>query len=439
MANPRSEKPKLKRPFTVAAVNAWKHPGNFADGGGLYLQVATSAAGNITKSWTFRYRDRATGKLKEVGMGPLADRTLGEARDKAAEFRKLLLNGMDPKAEKVAKLTAAKVEAAKVMTFDQAAAKLIADKAAGWKNAKHGEQWTNTLATYASPVLGSLPVASIDLPLVRKVLDPIWTTKNETASRVRQRIEAVLGWATVSGYRTGDNPARWKNHLDHLLAKPSKVQKEEHHPALPYLEAGAFVAELRGQKGVAARALEFLILTAARTGEVIEAKWEEFSEDRKTWTIPAERMKAEKEHIVPLSHRAAEIIKEMSKAQLGAYVFPSAKPDEPLSTAAMAAVMKRMDARKIEAEGTGWRDADGRAAVPHGFRSTFRDWAGEMTNFPREIIEAALAHQLKDKAEAAYARGTMPERRRKLMDAWAQYCATAKAAPAEIIPIRSAR
>ena len=415
---------KLKKPFSVKAIETWSKPGNYGDGNGLYLQVARAAPGAVSKSWTFRYRDRATHKLREMGLGPLDLVTLAEARAKALEMRKGLLVGVDPSAAKAAKVAQVILEAAKAMTFDQAAKQCIDGKRPGWKSEKHAEQWTNTLATYASPVIGSLPVAAIDLPLVRKVLDPIWATKNETASRVRQRLEAVLSWATVSKYRTGENPARWKGHLDQLLSKPSKVQEVQHHPALPYAEIGAFTALLKVQKGVAAVALEFLILTATRTGEVIGATWDEIDLNKRLWTIPKERMKADKEHLIPLSPRAVEIIKDLAKAKLGGYVFPGGKLDQPLSNAAMLALLKRM----------------GRADITsHGFRSTFRDWAGEQTSFAREVIEAAMSHQLKDKAEAAYARGTMPERRRKLMEAWAQYCGTLKTNADNVIPIMSAR
>lgn len=401
----------------LSAAKVAKHtkPGYLLDGGGLYLQIAarmsraasSAPAAGVTKSWTFRYRDRATGKLRELGMGPWPDVSLSVAREKAADLRGLLRDGKDPMAERTARKAAQRAEVAKAMTFDQAAEACIADKRAGWKNAKHGEQWTNTIATYASPVIGSLPVAAIDLALVRKVLDPIWTTKNETASRLRQRIESVLAWATVSGYRTGDNPARWRGHLDHLLPKPSKVQNREHHAALPYGEVADFLANLRNHHGAAALALEFTILTAARTGEVIHALWEEFDLEKGIWTVPASRMKAGKEHSVALSLRAVAIVKELGRVKTGPFVFPGGKEESPLSNMAMSAVLKRMDRADI---------------TVHGFRSTFRDWAGEQTSFARELIEHALAHQLRDKAEAAYARSTMVERRRELMLAWEQAC-----------------
>lgn len=394
-------------------------PGYLIDGGGLYLQIARRAprkasdkprlaAEGVTKSWTFRYRERATGKLKEVGLGSYSDVSLSAARIKAGELRIMLLEGKDPKTEMAARRAALKVVTTKGMTFDEAAAACIADKRAGWKNEKHAEQWVNTLGTYASPIIGKLPVASIDLALVRKVLDPIWTTKNETASRVRQRLEAVLAWATVSGYREGENPARWRGFLDHLLPKPSKVQKQVHHPALPYREMGAFFQKLRQHQGMASLALQLTILTAARTGEVIAARWEEFDLEEKIWAVPAERMKAGKEHVVPLSEQALKILKDLlATREDDQFVFPGGKADSHLSNMAMSALLKRMSRMDI---------------TVHGFRSTFRDWAGEQTNFPREVIEHALAHQLKDKAEAAYSRSTMPEKRRALMEAWAEYC-----------------
>jgi len=413
----------------LSAAKVAKHskPGYLLDGGGLYLQVTERAPKKpsekarpltawVTKSWTFRYRDRITSKLRELGLGGYPDVSLEEARKKAAEMRATLREGKDPKTERDAQRAALKADVAKGLTFDEAAAACIADKRSGWKNEKHGDQWTNTLATYVSPIIGSLSVAAIDLPLIRKVLDPIWNTKNETASRVRQRIESVLAWATVSGYRTGDNPARWRGHLDHILAKPSKVQKQEHHAALPYSEIRDFIAALHAKQGVAALALEFTILTAARTGEVIGARWEEIDTEKMTWTIPAERMKASKEHTIPLSARAVEIVKELDQNKVGPYVFPSYSSDSPLSNMAMAATLKRMGRLDI---------------TVHGFRSTFRDWAGEQTNFAREIIEHALSHQLKNKAEAAYSRSTLPEKRRKLMEAWANYCLSEGAAPSK--------
>lgn len=408
--------------LSAAKVAKCSTPGYLIDGGGLYLQVTRRSsrgaegkrrapADEVAKSWTFRYRDRTTGKLRELGLGPYPDVSLEVGRGKAAGLRAILREGKDPMRERIASRTLSKIEHAIGLTFDQAAAACIADKRAGWKNEKHAEQWVNTMATYVSPVIGALPVASIDLPLVRKVLDPIWTTKNETASRVRQRIESVLNWSTVSGYRKGENPARWRGHLDHLLPKPSKVQKSEHHPALSYSAIGKFMTDLRALPGVSPLALEFTILTAARTNEVVGATWEEIDFAKRLWTVPGERMKAGKEHIVPLSKRAIKVLKQLEEDKEGAFVFPGWEAGTSLSNAAMSAVLKRMKVTGI---------------TVHGFRSTFRDWAGEQTTFPRELIEHALAHQLKDKAEAAYSRSTMPEKRRKLMDAWDAFCTQAK-------------
>lgn len=411
--------------LSAAKVAKCGSPGLLPDGGGLYLQVTVRAtpaiqgpgatpAAIVNKSWTFRYRDRATGKLRELGLGSCANVSLKVARDKAAEMRALLQDGKDPKAERDAQRAEALAAAAGSITFDQACAALIATRKAEWKNAKHADQWVNTLATYASPLIGSIPVADIDLPMVRKVLDPIWTEKNETACRVRQRMEAVLDWAEASGYRSGENPARWRGRLKHLLPNPAKVQEKKHHAAMPYAKIPAFIASLKDQEGLAARALEFTILTAARTGEVIGARWEEFDLEGRVWTIPAARMKAGKEHSVPLSKQALAILKAMQKTREGQFVFPGGKAKTPLSNMAMNATLRRMKVTDV---------------TVHGFRSSFRDWAGEATEHPREVIEHALAHQLKDKAEAAYHRSTLPEKRRKLMEDWASYCARGGRAP----------
>jgi integrase len=314
-----------------------------------------------------------------------------------------LADGVDPIAQRDVERQQQRLEAARAQTFDQCAAAYIAAHRAGWKNVKHAEQWENTLAAYASPAFGALPVADIDTAAVMRALGPIWNTKTETASRVRGRIEKVLDWATVQGFRTGENPARWRGHLDKLLPKRSKVQKVQHHPALPYAEAPAFMAKLRAQEGIAARALEFLILTATRTGEVIGARWDEFDLEAGSWTIPAERMKAGKEHEVPLSARALEIVQGLAKMRPGSYVFPGRRPRDPLSNMALLALLKRMGRSDLTA---------------HGFRSTFSDWAHETTNFPSEVIEMALAHTIRNKVEAAYRRGNLREKRRELMDAW---------------------
>lgn len=419
------------------------------DGGGLYLMLSLRPGAKAedqrkkgdeaTKSWVFRYRSRVTGKKAELGLGSLLDVTLAAARVKASTLRGMITNGLDPKTELKEVRTAKKVDLAKAMTFDQAAAQCIQDKKAGWKNEKHKDQWVNTLATYASPIMGQLPVAQIDLAMVRKVLDPIWTDKNETASRVRQRIEAVLAWATVSGYRTGDNPARWKNHLDHILPAAAKVKKAENHPALHYSRLGAFLEALRGQLGVAPVALELAVLTAARSEEITAATPGEFDLSRALWTIPAERMKGGKEHTVPLCPRAVEIVQKMLQHKDSPFLFPGLKAGKGLSDGAMLKAVKLMHKKSLESGGDGWVDPEGRRIVPHGFRSTFRDWAGECSNFPREVIENALAHQLKDKAEAAYSRGTQLAKRKALMESWAIFCSRpSEPMSANVIPIRSA-
>ena len=398
-----------------------------SDGGCLYLAITQKKAivpkkGATTKSWIFRYRSRTTSKLVDLGLGSLDTISLVRAREGAAILRLLLADGLDPKAEVEAKLAGVKLESAKAMTFNEAAAQYIKDRKAGWKNAKHLEQWERTLETYASPHIGSLPVAAVDLPLIRKILDPIWVSKNETASRVRQRVEAVLGWATVSGYRKGENPARWKGHLDHLLPAAAKVNKVKAQPALDWREIGAFMEALRTQRGFAPLALEFTILTAARSEEVVAATPGEFDLDRAIWTIPEERMKAGKAHTVPLSPRALEIVHQMLKHNESIWLFPGQKEGKPFSNGAMLKAIKLLHEKSLKDGGKGWCDPDGRRIVPHGFRSTFRDWAGECSNFPREVIENALAHQLKDKAEAAYARGTQLAKRKALMDAWERFC-----------------
>lgn len=298
------------------------------------------------------------------------------------------------------------LERAKAMTFDQCAEAYIAAHRAGWKNAKHADQWETTLATYASPIFGSLPVADIDTGLVVKALSAIWESKTETATRLRGRIEKILDWATVSKYRQGENPARWRGHLENLLANPNKIAKVEHHPALPWREIGAFMVELRKQVGTAARALEFTILTAARSGEVRGAIWAEIDLDAGLWVVPADRIKMGKEHRVPLSASAIALLNELPRE--GDLVFPGAKENTALSDMSLTAVLRRMKRTDI---------------TVHGFRSTFRDWCAESTNFPREVCEHALAHSLPDKVEAAYRRGDLLDKRVQLMKAWAEYCA----------------
>src|SRR6266478_9484158 len=350
----------LNRLSAVAVNTGISRRGMYHDGGGLYLQVSAGGA----RSWIFRFM--LDGRAREMGLGPVHAIPLAEARKRAAECRRMRVDGIDPIDARSAHRGWKRLEAAKAMTFDACAAAYIAAHEASWRNAKHREQWRNTLSSYAGPVLGSLSVQSIDVGLVMKALEPIWHTKPETASRLRGRIEAVLDWATVRSYRNGENPARWRGHLDKLLPARSKVHKVKHHPALPYNEMADFITALRNQEGVAARALEFLVLTAARTGEVINAPWDEVDLDGRLWVVTATRMKAQREHRVPLSVAAMGVVEQMKEIREGDFVFAGGKKGKPLSNMAMLAVLKRMGRGDLTC---------------HGFRSTFRDWAAECTNF----------------------------------------------------------
>lgn len=398
------------------AVTRTKKPGMYPDGGGLYLQVTKAGS----KSWIYRFM--LGGTPRHMGLGPLHAVSLAEAREKAAEARKLRVAGIDPIEARKAEVDKANLESAKAISFKIAAGQYIEAHSPGWRNAKHAAQWSSTLKTYAYPVLGDLPVQGINVALVMKVLEPIWVTKAETASRVRGRIESILDWATARGYRLGDNPARWRGHLQNLLPARSKVQRVKHHPALPYDEVGGFMTTLCDREGIAARALEFTILTAARTGEAIGARWGEFNLAKKEWLVPAERIKGGKEHRVPLSGRAVAILKEMVAGDED-FVFPGTRKGRHLSNMAMLALLKRMNRDDL---------------TVHGFRSTFRDWVAERTNYPREVAEAALAHVIPDAAERAYRRGDPFDKRRRLMDEWARFCGTKEKA-GEVVAIRGGK
>lgn len=387
--------------------------GYYADGGGLYFRVSAFD----TKSWAFRYT--MAGKAREMGLNAYPDVSLAEAREAAAAARKQLRDGLDPIEARKAARAATAAAVATALTFKQCVDAYITKQSAEWKNAKHAAQWRSTLETYAYPVIGKMLVRDVNEDHVLRILDPIWLVKTETASRVRGRIESVLDYAKAKKYRTGDNPARWRGHLDKHLARPKKIAKVQHHPALPYGELGEFYKQLNVQAGMGARALEFCILTAARSGEVRGATWDEIDLDQATWTIPPERMKAEKEHRIPLSPEAVALLEALPRIDKSALLFPNTK-SAPLSDMTLTAVLRRMSRSDITA---------------HGFRSTFRDWAGETTAYPREVIEHALAHQLKDKAEAAYARGTLFDKRRKLMEDWAKYC-TVTSRAANVTQIR---
>jgi len=365
----------------------------YFDGAGLRLKV--KANGNAF--WVFRYTRK--GVTHDMGLGPLRDVSLANAREQARRLRETLRTGGDPWTQR------AQARAHTVPTFRECAERMMETKRHEWRNAKHAGHWASTLKTYAMPVLGGLPVDAVETEHVLKVLEPIWTRKTETATRVRQRIEAVLDWARARRYRLGENPARWRGHLDKLLAKPTRIRTVRHHPALPYAELPEFMAALSEQKGIAARALAFTILTAARSGEVRGATWEEIYGN--VWTVPGERMKAHREHRVPLSRLACGMINAVPRFEAARYVFPGQNLRKPISNGAMSAVLKRMGHPDL---------------TVHGFRSTFRDWCAEQTNFPRELAEAALAHVIRDKTEAAYQRGDLLDRRRKMMEAWAKQC-----------------
>lgn len=402
--------------LTTLMVRKLTKPGRYGDGGGLWLQVRDGGR----RSWLLRYM--LDGRARQMGLGAEADVPLAEARDLAREARKLARSGVDPIEQRRERRRAGQGAG---MTFRDVAQLYIAAHEATWRNDKHRAQWTSTLDTYAHPVLGGLPVQAVDTGAVLRVLEPIWREKPETASRLRGRVESVLDYATARGWREGDNPARWRGHLANLLPSRAKVAAVEHHAALPWQEAPAFMARLAGQEGVGARALAFTILTAARTGEALGATWGELDLDAAAWTVPARRMKAGREHRVPLSAPALAVLRALrpGDARPDAFVFPGAKEGQPLSNMAMAAVLRRMGRGDL---------------TVHGFRSTFRDWCAEQTAYPREVAEAALAHTLRDKVEAAYRRGDLFERRARLMAEWAGYLAR-PAAPAEVVPMRRAK
>ncbi|WP_386628753.1 tyrosine-type recombinase/integrase [Sulfitobacter geojensis] len=369
--------------------------GRHGDGRGLFLYVKPTLA----RSWVLRYQ--VQGRRHDLGLGAYPDVTLAMARQKATDARRMILEGDDP---------IAKRRQAQPKTFTDAALELIESKRSGWKNAKHAAQWTSTLEAYVFPTLGSMQVAKIATADVVGALKPIWSQKPETANRVRQRIEAVLDYASALAIREGDNPARWRGHLDNLLPKPTKVRTVQHHPALPHADISEFMDALSTRKGVSARALTFTILTAARSGETRGMTWAELDLDNGVWTIPAQRMKAAKEHRVPLTLTAIAQLGERG-ADTDLVFGSETKAGKPISDMSMTALLRRMEYDNI---------------TVHGFRSTFRDWAGETTSFPREVIEAALAHGIKDKAEAAYARSDLFDKRRDLMQAWSSVTAASK-------------
>lgn len=389
-------------------------PGYYGDGGGLYLQVTDSGA----KSWIYKFK--LDGRTREMGLGPLNTIGLSEARNRAGQCRKLRLDGVDPIEARKVQRAQARLNLAQSMTFEQSAEAYIKAHKAEWKNPKSESQWRNTFKTYVYPVFGSLLVQAVDLGLVMKAIEPIWLAKNTTASLVRARIEAVLDWATVREYRTGANPARWKGHIEKLLPKCSKVHKVVHHAALPYAEMPDFMVRLRALEGADARALELTILTACRSGESRLAEWSEFDLENKLWTVPEARMKIKNggDHIVPLSPAALAVLTAMQKVRQNKFVFPGRKKNAAIST--MDTVLDKLKRRDI---------------TVHGFRSSFRDWAADCTNYPNHVAEKALAHAIGDEAEAAYRRGAMLEKRRRMMADWAKHCAPK--ATGQVVPMRA--
>jgi integrase len=375
-------------------------PGRHADGGNLYLLVKPDGR----KTWLFRYRNRTTGKPRDAGLGPLADVNLTLAREKAHAMRLQLLDGIDPLDAKMGRIEEERAERAKRVTFGWCLERFLAMNEAEWRNEKHRAQWRSSLATYAQALLPMF-VTEIETAHVVAALEPIWTTKTETATRVRQRMETVLSWATANRYRQGENPARWKGHIDQILPKPEKLKNVRHHPAIPYMEMHTFMADLKNRSGLSARVLEWQILTAVRPGEATGTRWDEINLDAGIWTIPGERMKAGITHRVPLSKSARELIGHLPR--LGQYVFPGTKPNTPISLAAGLNLIK--DLRP--------------GYVPHGLRSSFRDWCAN-TGVPRDVAERCLAHVQKDKVEAAYQRSDMLEPRKRIMLAWATFIGT---------------
>lgn len=395
--------PKKAVELGALQVGRLTQPGRYAVGGVAGLHLWVKPSGN--RSWILRVLVGAI--RKDIGLGGYPDVTLAGARDAARRARDQILQGVNPIEQRRQARALLMADQAKAKTFKDCAAAFIEDRGDEWRNPKHRQQWQNTLETYAFPFIGSLFVRDIALAHVLEVLQPIWKTKTETAVRVRGRIETVLDWAAVRGYRTGDNPARWKGHLDQVLPKPSKVKKVEHHSAVGLDDLAGFIAAVRRVPGMGARALDFAILTAARSGEVRGALWSEFDLKAAQWVVPAERMKAGKEHRVPLSKQAVKLLKSIPRFEGSDVVFCGIK-GQVLSDMTLSAVMRRMEVD----------------AVPHGFRSTFRDWASERTNFPRELAEMALAHTIESKVEAAYRRGDLLAKRMQMMQAWADFCET---------------
>jgi integrase len=387
--------------LSAAKVKALKVPGDYLDGRGLFLQIRSSTS----KSWLLKYS--LLKRAREMGLGPAADIPLATARELRDRYCALLKQGIDPIEHRRAERAALAVDRAKSITFEQAATRYIQSNRAGWGNLRHAKQWEATLKAYAFPVLGALPIQEITTALVLRVIEPLWATKPTTASRLRGRLEAIIGAAKARGEYVGENCAVWKGHLDKLLPAPRKVRAVANHAAMAYSAVPSFMTELRAREGIAAAAMEFLVLTAARTGETLGAKWQEIDFKKSVWTIPHTRMKGGRPHQVPLSAPAVAVLKRMEKLRTGEIIFFGQSSGRPLGNMALLVLLRRMNT----------------AVTAHGFRSSFRDWCAEQTNFPSEVAEMALAHAVGNKVEAAYRRGDLLEKRRKLMNAWADYCA----------------
>jgi integrase len=415
-----------KGKLTIKGIARLTDKGRYGDGRGLYLQVVPNKQGKkLIRSWLFRYQVGAVEKV--MGLGPLDDVSLDQAREIARQQRELLRQGIDPVAhrdkQRAERVAQAQTEAARSKTFADAAEMYYRQHSAKWKSVKHAKQFLQSLETHAYPILGRVRVADINRDLVLKVLlrDDFWQTKTQTASRVRGRIEAILNFAKVNHWRAeGENPASWHGNLQHALPARNQIATVEHHPAMRYAELPAFMTLLRQREGVAARALEFTILTAARTNEVLIAEWSEIDFDGKAWTRPAEHMKGGKAHSVPLADRAVQILKTLPLEEGNPYIFIGTQRGAGLSNASMTAVLKRMKRTDV---------------TTHGFRSSFKDWCSETTNYAREISEMALAHSINDKVEAAYRRGELLQKRARLMAEWDRYLRSSSRAGA-VIPIR---
>lgn len=425
--------PRTAKELSALEVKRLEHPGKgrnvtFTVGGvsGLLLQVTPNGG----RTWLLRVQ--VGEKRREIGLGGYPEVPLAAARDKAREMKEQIRRGVDPVEERKVARAALVAAQRRGLTFSKAVDRYLGAKLDAFKNAKHRQQWRNTLDTYAIPELGTMLVHDITVQDVLRVLEPLWQSKTETASRLRGRIEAVLSWATVAGHRTGDNPARWAGNLKELLPAPTKVAKGDNQPAVQIDDAPRWLAELRKRDGMGSRALEFAALTAARSQEVRGARWDEIDLKAAMWVIPAGRMKMRREHRVPLSKAANALLEALPRLEGNPLVFPAPRGGE-LSDMTLSAAMKRLHDADVAEDGPGFVDrANKRPAVPHGLRSTFRDWVAERTHFPGDMAEVALAHKVANAVEASYRRGDMVEKRRTMMNAWADFL-TGKAAAGKVV------